>query len=218
MLQYGYIVLFLGMLIDASGLPFPGDLLLIASGYLSYRGDLSLGYAIPIAALAALLGDSMTFSLGRLYCLKGGAKIHSYICKWSKCTLASKTCFERSCNSLKKLGTKSVLLGKFMWGSREFIPILSGMSGMTYKTFFRWDVLGVLVWVCIYTLGGFFFGSNLEGLLAMFEDVTTGLGIGALILAVGLPLLKFSQKLFHGKVPLEQTNLSILGKELSEKR
>lgn len=210
-------MLFIGLLIDAVGIPFPGDLFLIAAGYLSYRGELNIIYVIPVAGIAALIGDSATFGLGRLYCLRGGMKFQSYICKWSKCTLASRTCFERSCDSLKKLGTKSILLGKFMWGTREFIPVLNGMSGMTYKVFIRWDILSVLMWVGVFALGGYLFGSNLDGFVNLFDNVASALGVFGLVSAVTLTVVKFSQKLLRGSALPENSNLAVLKEEVSEK-
>lgn len=209
LLQHGYIVIFIGMLIDASGIPFPGDIFLLIAGYLSYRGDFHIALVIPIAAVAVTLGDSVTFNLGKLWCVKGGEKVYSLLCKWSKCTLASKKCFEDSCNSLKKLGTRSVLWGKFMWGMREFVPVLSGMSGMHYKVFIKWDVLSVLLWVSVFTLAGFFFGSNIDGLVNMFENVTSAMATFGLVAAAVLVVIKYSQKIRHGVAPI--------GEELSKK-
>ena len=63
--RYGYAVVFLGVLLENSGLPVPGETALLAGGALAHYGRLSLGRVIVIAFGGAVLGDNLGFAIGR---------------------------------------------------------------------------------------------------------------------------------------------------------
>jgi membrane protein DedA with SNARE-associated domain len=192
LLEYGYVILFIGMLLDASGIPFPGDLLLLAAGYLVYRGEMIFAVVIPVAATAAVTGDTFTFSLGKAVCRARGTFVLRLYCRWTECTYSSKDCFQRACDAFKSLGKKSIILSKFMWGAREFIPPVAGLSGMTYRHFLWMDVIGVLLWVAAFVLAGRFLGMQAEVLLGQLEDTVMVLSV---FIAAGFALI-FSVKNF----------------------
>ncbi|MEE9288548.1 MAG: hypothetical protein V3U69_03045 [Bacteroidota bacterium] len=64
LLLHGYGATALGLLIDACRFPFPGDVLLLTTGFLIFKGSLQLQSLLPVALLAALIGDTLPFSLG----------------------------------------------------------------------------------------------------------------------------------------------------------
>jgi membrane protein DedA with SNARE-associated domain len=186
LIQYGYIILFLGMIVDAVGLPFPGDLFLLAAGYLASQGAMSVALAIPVAAGAVVVGDSVTFGLGSAVCRREGTFLYRLYCRWTQCTLSSQDCFHRVCNVFSTFGKKSIILSKFMWGTRELIPPLAGLSGMNYKLFIVLDLLGVVLWVVSFLLAGYFLGSQAEAVFGQVQDVALN---AALIVAVGMGVI-----------------------------
>lgn len=199
LLQYGYVVLVVGLLVDALGFPFPGDLLLLAAGSLVAFGALNLFVVIPLAVIAVLIGDSITFALGRAVCRAEGTFLYRLYCRWTKCTLASHDCFQRSCNVFQSLGKKSIVLSKFMWGMREFIPPIAGLSGMKYKAFLPLDAAGVVLWVISFVLAGQFLGAQAEALVGNIQDTAVNLG---LLFAIGYALvfgMRVQQRKRHGK-------------------
>lgn len=200
LLQYGYVVLVVGLFVDALGFPFPGDILLLAAGSLVAFGALTLALVIPLAIAAVLIGDSITFGLGMAVCRAEGTFLYRLYCRWTKCTLASRDCFQRSCRVFDSLGKKSVILSKFMWGMREFIPPLAGLSGMRFRSFLSLDALGVFLWVVSFVLAGRFLGSQAEVLLGSIQSFSLNLG---LLFAIGYTIVfgtKILKRKRHGKV------------------
>lgn len=63
--EYGYWVVFFGVMLENAGLPVPGETVLIFSGFLAYQGDVRLGRAILTAIAGATVGDSLGYCLGR---------------------------------------------------------------------------------------------------------------------------------------------------------
>lgn len=186
LLQYGYLMLFIGMILDSSGIPFPGDLLLFAAGYLVYHGEMSLPVVIVVASVAVLTGDSVTFSLGKAVCRAQGTFLLRVYCRWTKCTYSSTDCFQRACATFNSFGKKSLILSKFMWGVREFLPPVAGLSGMRFLRFLALDAIGVILWVVSFVLVGRFLGTQAETFLGTVQNVLIGLGI---LIAVTFALL-----------------------------
>ena len=63
--DYGYLVLFLGVMAENASLPVPGETILIIASFYSYHGDLNLVYVISLATAGCILGDNISFHVGR---------------------------------------------------------------------------------------------------------------------------------------------------------
>src|SRR5881397_1976381 len=69
--RYGYFVVFGGVFLENTGLPVPGETMLLAGAALAHQGQLSLPRVIVVAIAAATLGDNLGFFIGR----RGGRRI-----------------------------------------------------------------------------------------------------------------------------------------------
>jgi len=63
--QYGYAIVFLGVLLENAGVPVPGETILLAAGFLAHQGLFSLPWVITLAVAAAILGDNAGYWVGR---------------------------------------------------------------------------------------------------------------------------------------------------------
>ena len=147
-----YLIVFLIIFIE-TGLvvvPFlPGDSLIFAVGTLSAIGGMNIYLSFLILALAAILGDSMNYTIGnkfgRMLLAKG---------KFIKMEHVKKTeAF------YAKHGTKAIVLARFIPIIRTFIPFVAGIGSMHYRKFLAYNVIGGISWVLIFLLAGFFFGN-----------------------------------------------------------
>ena len=64
--HYGYLVVLFGVMAESTGLPLPGETILIAAGVLAQRGHLGLGAAVAFGVLGAVLGDQIGYRIGRV--------------------------------------------------------------------------------------------------------------------------------------------------------
>jgi membrane protein DedA with SNARE-associated domain len=63
--QYGYLIVFFGVMLESIGVPLPGETILLASGFLVHQGALDLGDAIIFGILGAVIGDQIGYWVGR---------------------------------------------------------------------------------------------------------------------------------------------------------
>ena len=63
--HYGYLVVLFGVMLESTGVPLPGEIILLASGFLIQRGHLDLGDAIGFGLLGAIIGDQIGYWVGR---------------------------------------------------------------------------------------------------------------------------------------------------------
>ncbi len=129
-------------------LPFlPGDSLLFASGVLAAGSSLSVWVLWGVLAVAALLGDSLNYTLGRFF----GLKLLTHT-KWVK-----KSSLEKAKQYFDTKGKKAIILARFIPLFRTFVPFIAGISHMSYRRFSFYNMAGGIIWTGIFLLSGYFF-------------------------------------------------------------
>lgn len=147
-LVYGFLFLIVFLETGLVVTPFlPGDSLLFVAGAMAAVGDFNIWLLFSILALAAILGDTVNYSLGKYF----GEKVFSKFIK--------KEHLEKTQKFFDKYGKKTIILARFVPIVRTFAPFVAGVGKMHYLTFLSFNVIGGLVWVALFTLSGFFFGN-----------------------------------------------------------
>lgn len=150
-----YAILFL-IIFCETGLvvtPFlPGDSLLFLTGAIAVRSnnDLELWIVIVLLIIAAVLGDAVNYTIGRLFGEKLFSNPNSKIFKQSY--------LEKTNKFYEKHGGKTIILARFVPIVRTFAPFVAGMGRMTYKHFFSFNVIGGIAWILIFTILGALIG------------------------------------------------------------
>lgn len=165
--QYGswtYLILFLIIFME-TGLvvtPFlPGDSLLFAVGAFASRGVLNVYWIVILLTAAAIIGDSVNYAIGKFV---GPRVFHQ------KIRFLKKEHLEKTHQFYEKHGGKTIILARFIPIIRTFAPFVAGVGAMTYSKFILFNVIGALIWVPLFTFGGYFFG-NLPFIARNFEIV-----------------------------------------------
>ncbi|ELY4519883.1 DedA family protein [Cronobacter muytjensii] len=157
--QYGiwvYAILFL-ILFCETGLvvtPFlPGDSLLFVAGALSAlpSNDLNVHLMVTLMVIAAILGDAVNYTIGRLF----GAKLFSN----PDSKIFRRSYLDKTHAFYERHGGKTIILARFVPIVRTFAPFVAGMGHMSYRHFALFNVIGALLWVLLFTYAGYFFGA-----------------------------------------------------------
>ncbi len=149
-----YVLLFL-IIFCETGLvvtPFlPGDSLLFAIGTFAARpNNLNLVAILILLSIAAILGDTVNYWIGRFL----GPKVFR---KQSR--FLNQRHLERTRAFYDHYGSKTIVLARFIPIIRTFAPFVAGIAGMSYSKFMSFNVFGGLLWIGSLTLLGYFFGN-----------------------------------------------------------
>ena len=151
-----YAILFLIIFMETGFVvtPFlPGDSLLFAAGTFAspaLGGVLNIYILIPLLILAAILGDTINYWIGHYI----GPKAFSGNIRFLK-----KEYLDQTHGFYERHGGKTIILARFIPIIRTFAPFVAGIGAMNYKNFLVYNVTGAILWVGLFTLGGYFFGS-----------------------------------------------------------
>ncbi|MDY0971827.1 DedA family protein [Siccibacter turicensis] len=157
--QYGvwvYAILFL-ILFCETGLvvtPFlPGDSLLFVAGALASLpgNDLNVHLMVLLMIVAAIAGDAVNYTIGRLF----GDKLFSN----PDSKIFRRSYLDKTHAFYARHGGKTIILARFVPIVRTFAPFVAGMGKMSYRHFAAYNVIGALVWVLLFTYAGYFFGT-----------------------------------------------------------
>ncbi len=132
--------------------PFlPGDSLLFAAGTIASLGSLNIGIVVVILTIAAIAGDTLNYWVGHFF----GRKIVDN----PRITFINQEHIDKTEQFYKKYGGKTIILARFVPIVRTFAPFVAGVGTMDYLTFIAYNIMGGVLWVLLFTLLGYFFGS-----------------------------------------------------------
>lgn len=187
-LQYGfatYFILFLIIFVE-TGLVImpllPGDSLLFAAGTFAYKGSLNIYYLIGLLFVAAVLGDTLNYMIGKYL----GPKVFNRDYK-----LIKRAHLQKTQSFYEKHGGKTIIIARFIPIVRTFAPFVAGIGNMDYGKFLSYNIIGGAVWVAGLTLLGYYFG-QLEYVQKNFETVI----IAIIVLSILPPIYELLKHKF----------------------
>lgn len=133
-------------------LPFlPGDSLLFAIGAFAARGSFDF-WTISLSLLvAAIIGDSLNYTIGKYVGPKVFYKEDSKF--FNKAHLIKAQSF------YEKYGAKTIIIARFIPIVRTFAPFVAGIGEMSYRKFMTYNVVGAVLWIFSFIPLGYFFGN-----------------------------------------------------------
>lgn len=131
--------------------PFlPGDSLLFAAGTFAALGALDVRLVILMLIVAAIAGDTLNYWVGAYIgprAFRGDVRF------------LRKEYLDRTHAFYEKHGGKTIILARFIPIIRTFAPFVAGVGAMSYPKFILYNVVGAVLWVVLFVLGGYFFGN-----------------------------------------------------------
>jgi undecaprenyl-diphosphatase len=150
------------------GLLVPGETVMILGGAVAGQGAINVYIVIGIAWLMAFLGDSTSFfigrRLGRDFLRRNGPRFG-----------VSEERLDQLDDYFARHGGKTIFIGRFVGFVRAFAPFVAGSSGMRYRGFVPYSILGTGLWVSSAIVLGYLFSRSID-------NVLTYAGKGAFVL------------------------------------
>jgi membrane protein DedA with SNARE-associated domain len=157
----GYLLLFLLVMVESSGVPIPGETALIAASVLASQGRLKIELVIACAALGAIIGDNIGYWIGH----KGARRLLLRPGPFQRERLrvldVGEPFFERH-------GPKAVFFGRFVLGLRVWASWLAGANRMPWRSFLFWNACGGIAWATGVGLLAYFLGHSASNAVEAF--------------------------------------------------
>jgi membrane protein DedA with SNARE-associated domain len=169
---WGYLAVLVGVAIESSGIPFPGETILILAGVYAGSGHLSIQLVIAAAAVGAILGDNAGYWVGRT----GGRAL---VVRYGKYVRIDEEKLETAHRFFQRHGDKTVFFGRFVAVLRTWAAFLAGVNHMPWPKFLVFNAAGGILWATLYGVLAYMLGKNLP----LLDKVVKGIGIGGVALA-----------------------------------
>lgn len=162
------------------GLVAPGETVVIVGGVIAGQGEVSLIVLIGIVWAAAILGDTMSFfigrRLGRGFILRHGPKVK-----------IDEERLEQVESYFDRHGGKTILIGRFIGLVRALAPFVVGSSGLAYRRFIPYSIIGCGLWATTFCVLGYVFWQSFDQVADVAGKATFGFGV-TVALVVGAVL------------------------------
>ncbi|MDE2312526.1 MAG: VTT domain-containing protein [Patescibacteria group bacterium] len=178
----GYITIFAILFAETGilvGFFLPGDTLLFSAGFLASAGYLNLMALILVAFLAAVLGDSLGYGLGK----KFGRKVFTR----NRSVLLHPDNIRRAEKFYQQHDGKALIAARFVPLLRTIAPILAGVGSMRYRNFAIYNITGAALWIIGLSLIGYY----LAQIIPNADRYVLGVVFGILALSVLPSVLAF---------------------------
>jgi membrane protein DedA with SNARE-associated domain len=165
LIQHGYLVLFMWVLLDQLALPMPAIPIMLGAGALAGLGHLDVWLCIVIVVIACVPSDVLWYWLG----IRQGNKVLTLLCVLS---LEPDSCVSGTTRLFERYGTASLVIAKFVPGLQTIAPPVAGLLGIGAARFLVLDTIGALLYALAFVLPGFWF----HDLIAQMAETSAQFG------------------------------------------
>ncbi len=149
--QYGYLAVFLGILLENLGIPLPGETVTLVGGFLAGSGELNYWFVLVSAISGATLGGTCGYWIGKY----GGWQLLVRLGRFFR--IKEHKLVELKDKFSANAG-KAVFFGRFVALLRIFAGPMAGIAQMPFGKFFLFNLGGATVWASVMVTLAFFVG------------------------------------------------------------
>ena len=172
----------------------PGELAMVLAGVVVVMGDAELPLMIVAAALGAVVGDTVSYTIGR----KWGTPV---ICRLGVLRRVLAPRLHRARHFFQDHGGAAVFVGRFVGLFRGLVPVAAGIARMRFRRFLAWNVAASVAWAGTVITLGFLLGDPIARFLERSGAV---LLIGAMAAAIAILAFRLVRRRVHGTVADEE--------------
>ena len=180
LVHYGYWAVAAALLLENSGVPVPGETVLLLASFLAFQEQrLQLSWIILVGTVAATLGDNFGYAIGNY----GGRPLLE---RYRNIFRISNTKLARGEKLFNGYGPVTILFARFVFGMRVIAGPLAGVLRMNWKRFAVFNFLGAALWVSVISCAGYFFGSRWRVLTHFIKRFDLVLGVLFILIVIVL--------------------------------
>lgn len=149
--EYGYWAVFVGIALENTGIPLPGETITLVGGFLAGSGELNYWIVLGSTIAGAVLGDNFGYWIGKI----GGWQFLTMVGGWFRIPESQ---LEEARRQFSKNAAGAVFFGRFVALLRIFAGPMAGIAEMPYRQFLLCNLGGATVWSSIMITVSFFLG------------------------------------------------------------
>jgi membrane-associated protein len=185
--QHGYWTLAGALLLENSGVPVPGETILLFASFLAFsQHALSLPWIIVVGTAAATAGDNIGYIIGH----RGGRPLLDRYQHWLRIPPKH---VRRGEKLFARYGSVTVFFARFVFGMRILAGPMAGVLRMPWRSFALWNFLGAASWVTVISVVGYVFGSQWGTLLQVMKKIDIAI-VAAVVVLAGLIWLRYRSR------------------------
>jgi undecaprenyl-diphosphatase len=152
------------------GLIAPGETVVMAGGVIAGQGEIQLLPLIGLVWLCAVLGDTTSFyigkRLGRRFLERHGPRFK-----------ITEERLQQVEHYFERHGGKTILIGRFIGLVRALAPFIAGSSGLPYRRFIPYSIVGTGIWSTVFCVIGYVFWRSFDQVAHLVGQAVFGLGV-----------------------------------------
>lgn len=184
--HYGYWAVFIGIALENTGIPLPGETITIIGGFFAGTGELNYWGVLISAIAGAVIGDNFGYWIGRI----GG---WDFLVKISSIFRLPEEKLELAKEKYSKNAGQAVFIGRFITILRILAGPLAGITQMPYRKFLFYNFSGAIVWALTIVSLSSFLGQivSLQQIVLWFSQVGVLALVGVIVIVVVSLILNY---------------------------
>lgn len=166
MSQYGYLGIFLLIMLENIFPPIPSEVILTFGGYMTTQTDMTSMGVILVSTAGSVVGAVILYWIGNLLDVQ---RLEKIVDRWGKVLRLTKKDIHKADSWFDKYGIWTVLFCRLIPLIRSLISIPAGMANMKFGLFLLFTTIGTLIWNTILVSVGAAVGDNWESIVSVMD-------------------------------------------------
>ena len=199
--DFGYIGVFLLIMLENIFPPIPSEVILTFGGYMTTQSNLTFVGVVIASTLGSVAGAVALYDIGKIV---GIERIGRFVDKWGRILRLTNEDIYKANDWFKKYGVWTVFFCRFIPLIRSLISLPAGMSKMNFWLFLVLTTVGTLIWNIVLIYLGAQVGENWDTIVA-YMDTYSNIAYAIIGILIVLFVIWFYRKKSKKKVNIKRS-------------
>lgn len=189
--QYGYLGIFIVMVVENLFPPIPSEVVLPFGGYMATRSELETPYVILVSTLGSIVGAVILYAVGTILSME---RVLFITDRYGRFLRIKREDIHKSFDWFERYGKWTVFFGRMVPLIRSLISIPAGMSRMNFPLFLVYTAIGSAIWNTLLVVIGAYLGSSWDTITKLVGTYSNIIYVLIAVTVVGTVIWLYSRK------------------------